>query len=93
MKIFFQMFFLKVFQIKEVILGIKEALSVLKIRHLYILLDDFSEIDDTSINTFVDVVLAPLNNWSDEFIKFKVAKIEIINISPLPRISCLRKHR
>ena len=43
--------FLKVFQIKEVILGIKEALSVLKIRHLYILLDDFSEIDDTSINT------------------------------------------
>ena len=64
--------FLKVFQIKEVILGIKEALSVLKIRHLYILLDDFSEIDDTSINTFVDVVLAPLNNWSDEFIKFKV---------------------
>lgn len=65
--------FLKVFQIKEVILGIKEALSVLKIRHLYILLDDFSEIDDTSINTFVDVVLAPLNNWSDEFIKFKVA--------------------
>ena len=65
--------FLKVFQIKEVILGIKEALSVLKIRHLYILLDDFSEIYDTSINTFVDVVLAPLNNWSDEFIKFKVA--------------------
>lgn len=65
--------FLKVFQIKEIITGIKEALSILKIRHLYILLDDFSEIDDDSIKTFVDVILAPLNNWSDEFIKFKVA--------------------
>ncbi|MBC5836272.1 MarR family transcriptional regulator [Flavobacterium sp. F372] len=65
--------FLKVFQIKEIIVGIKEALSILKIRHLYILLDDFSEIEDDSIVTFVDVILAPLNNWSDEFIKFKVA--------------------
>ncbi|MBI6119617.1 hypothetical protein [Salegentibacter maritimus] len=65
--------FLKVFQIKEIIVGIKETLSLLKIRHLYVLLDDFSEIDDDSIKTFVDVILAPLNNWSDEFIKFKVA--------------------
>jgi hypothetical protein len=65
--------FLKVFQVKEIITGIKDTLSILKIRHLYILLDDFSEIDDQSIKTFVDVILAPLNNWSDEFIKFKVA--------------------
>ncbi|WP_445711014.1 winged helix-turn-helix domain-containing protein [Flavobacterium sp.] len=65
--------FLKVFQIKEIIVGIKEALSILKIRHLYVLLDDFSEIEDDSIITFVDVILAPLNNWSEEFIKFKVA--------------------
>lgn len=69
----FSSVFLKVFQIKEIIIGIKETLSILKIRHLYILLDDFSEIDDKSIKTFVDVILAPLNNWSDEFIKFKVA--------------------
>ncbi|MCL8006123.1 hypothetical protein M8845_01660 [Gelidibacter japonicus] len=69
----FSSVFLKVFQIKEIIIGIKEALSILKIRHLYVLLDDFSEIEDDSIITFVDVILAPLNNWSDEFIKFKVA--------------------
>lgn len=69
----FSNIFLKVFQIKEIIIGVKEALSILNIRHLYILLDDFSEIDDESIITFVDVILAPLNNWSDEFIKFKVA--------------------
>ena len=69
----FSSVFLQVFQIKEVITGIKEALAILDIRHLYILLDDFSEIEDESIITFVDVILAPLNNWSEEFIKFKVA--------------------
>jgi hypothetical protein len=69
----FSSVFLKVFQIKEIISGIKETLLILNIRHLYILLDDFSEIDDDSIITFVDVILAPLNNWSEEFIKFKVA--------------------
>jgi len=65
--------FLKVFQIQDIITIMKETLSIIKIRHLYVLLDDFSEIEDSSIKTFVDVVLAPLNNWSDEFIKFKVA--------------------
>lgn len=69
----FSSIFLQVFQIKDIISGIKEALSVLNIRYLYVLLDDFSEIDDESIKTFVDVILAPLNNWSEEFIKFKVA--------------------
>lgn len=69
----FSSVFLKVFQIKEIIIGIKETLQILKIRHLYVLLDDFSEIEDESIVTFVDVILAPLNNWSEEFIKFKVA--------------------
>jgi len=69
----FSSVFLQVFQIKEIITGVKETLSILKIRHLYVLLDDFSEIEDESIVTFVDVILAPLNNWSEEFIKFKVA--------------------
>lgn len=65
--------FLKVFQIKELVIKLKEILALLEIRHLIVLLDDFSEIDDESMRVFVDVVLAPLNNWSDEFIKFKVA--------------------
>lgn len=64
---------LQVFQIKEIIAEIKSILSILKIDHLFILLDDFSEIDDHAIIRFVDVILAPLNNWSDEFIKFKIA--------------------
>jgi len=65
--------FLKVFQIKNFINQLKGILSLLKIRSLVILLDDFSEIPDQSMRVFVDVILAPLNNWSEEFIKFKVA--------------------
>ena len=64
---------LQVFQIKEIIAEIKSILKILKIDHIFILLDDFSEIDDHAIKRFVDVLLAPLNNWSDEFIKFKIA--------------------
>lgn len=69
----FSSIFLQVFQIKTFIEELKQILTSVKIRHIVILLDDFSEIDDFAIKTFVDVVLAPLNNWSDEFIKFKVA--------------------
>ncbi|WP_204151084.1 MarR family transcriptional regulator [Leptolyngbya sp. CCY15150] len=65
--------FLKVFQIKNFINQLKDILSLLEIRSLVILLDDFSEIPDHSMRVFVDVILAPLNNWSEEFIKFKVA--------------------
>ncbi len=65
--------FLQVFQIKDIILKIKNILKQINVKHLVILLDDFSEIDDESIKVFVDVLLAPLNNWSEEFIKFKIA--------------------
>lgn len=64
---------LKVFQIKDVIDEVREILAILKIKKLVIFLDDFSEVDETTIKNFVNVVLAPLNNWGDEFICFKVA--------------------
>ncbi|CQB52038.1 hypothetical protein [Vibrio cholerae] len=64
---------LKVFQIKEVIDEVRNILAILKIKKLVIFLDDFSEVDERTIKNFVDVVLAPLNNWGDEFICFKVA--------------------
>ncbi|WP_431213378.1 hypothetical protein ACQ86N_00045 [Puia sp. P3] len=69
----FSSIFLQVFQIKSFISDIKEILQDLKVKHIVVLLDDFSEIEDQAIETFVEVLLAPLNNWSDEFIKFKVA--------------------
>ena len=64
---------LKVFQIKDVIDEVKEILAILKVKKLVIFLDDFSEVDEVTIKNFVDVVLAPLNNWGEEFICFKVA--------------------
>ncbi|MFZ6749828.1 winged helix-turn-helix domain-containing protein [Undibacterium sp. Ren11W] len=69
----FSSVFLQVFQIKAFIEDIKSILIEVDIKHVVVLLDDFSEIDDFAIKTFVDVILAPLNNWSEEFIKFKVA--------------------
>ncbi len=69
----FSTIFLQVFQIKEYIVKIKEILTAINVKHLTILLDDFSEMNDNAIKLFVDVILTPLNNWSEEFIKFKVA--------------------
>lgn len=65
--------FLKVFEIKEFLLKIKEILLQLHITTIYVLLDDFSELDQESSIIFVESILAPLNNWSEEFIKFKIA--------------------
>lgn len=90
----FSTVFMQVFQVKSFIQEVKEILKDLNIKHIVVLLDDFSEIDDNAIETFVEVLLAPLNNWSEEFIKFKIAaypnriyygkidpgKIDVINL-------------
>lgn len=64
---------MRVFSIKEFLSEIKALLSKLAIRNLYVLIDDFSELPEQAMRVVVDVLLAPLNNWSDEFIKFKIA--------------------
>ncbi|WP_294454136.1 hypothetical protein [uncultured Allofournierella sp.] len=64
---------MKVFEIKKVISDIKFILGKMHIKHLVIMLDDVSEIDNDAIRLFIDTIVAPLNNWSEEFIKFKVA--------------------
>jgi DNA-binding MarR family transcriptional regulator len=64
---------ISVFDIKGFIEKIKEIMSKIDIKKAFILLDDFSEIDDPDISTFVDTVLMPLNNWSDQFFVFKIA--------------------
>jgi len=47
--------------------------NILEIEHLYIFLDDFSEIEEEAQRVFVDWFIAPLNNLSEDFIKFKIA--------------------
>ena len=60
----------KVFNVKDLLVKLKSVLSSLGIRNLYILIDDFSE---DAMEVVVNVLLAPLNNWSEEFVKLKVA--------------------
>lgn len=64
---------IRAFNIKELLERLKKLLTAIEIRHLYVLIDDFSELPEEAMKVVVDVLLAPLNNWSDEFIKFKVA--------------------
>ena len=47
--------------------------EIIGIRHLYIYLDDFSEIDLEAQKIFIDWFIAPLNNLSENFVKFKIA--------------------
>ena len=73
---------------------IKTYLSELNLNRLIIFFDDFSEINFVDQRLFVDVILAPLNNSSDERVKLKIAgypnrvyygkidpgKVDIINL-------------
>lgn len=65
--------FVRVFDIRRLIIRLREILQTLKLKHLYIFIDDFSELHGADMEELVDTILAPFNNWSDEFIKLKVA--------------------
>ena len=47
--------------------------DIIGLQHLYLYLDDFSEIDLEAQKIFVEWFIAPLNNLSENFIKFKIA--------------------
>jgi len=64
---------LNVFNPAELIGKLKIVLQKAGFRHLYVLVDDFSELPVEAMHAVVDVLLAPLNNLSDEFIKLKIA--------------------
>lgn len=61
------------FNIKGFLLRLKTLLNNTKVIHLYIFIDDFSELPQDAMAIVVDALLAPLNNWSEELIKFKIA--------------------
>ena len=64
---------LKCFNPILIMRSIRELLKNIGINHVFICLDDFSEINYEAMKIFVDVIIAPLNNLSDEFFKFKIA--------------------
>lgn len=65
--------FIRVFNIRGLISRLREILTLLKLKHIYIFIDDFSELPQNEMEQVVDTILAPFNNWSDEFIKLKIA--------------------
>jgi DNA-binding MarR family transcriptional regulator len=64
---------LRTFNINGIIEEMADLLEGIGVKHLYIFIDDCSELPEEAMRVFVDTVLGPLNNWSNELIKFKVA--------------------
>ncbi len=64
---------MRVVDIKTLIGKLRDLLQKISIRHLYIFIDDFSELPEDAMAIVVDTLLAPLNNWSEELVKFKIA--------------------
>lgn len=62
------------FDVKTLMIDVSNMLKDAGFNKTFIFLDDFSEVEDEeSARMIVDVLLAPLNNWSNDFYKFKVA--------------------
>ena len=64
---------LRSFPFDEIITEIRDLLFESGIKRLIVFFDDFSEISFVDQRLFVDVILAPLNNSSNEAIKLKIA--------------------
>jgi len=58
---------------KSLINNLIKIKEILQIDHLYIFLDDYSEIDEGAQKIFMDWFIAPLDNLSEDFVKFKIA--------------------
>lgn len=61
------------FNIIDFMNQLKELLSLVSIENVFICLDDMSEIDKQSMEVFTEFIIAPLNNLSDEYFKFKIS--------------------
>ncbi len=64
---------LRSFPFDEIISEIRDLLDEVTLKRLVVFFDDFSELNFLDQRLFVDVVLAPLNNSSNEAVKLKIA--------------------
>jgi hypothetical protein len=64
---------LRSFPFQQLLDRIRELLAGVGLVRLFVLFDDFSELAWIEQKLFVDVILSPLNNASDETVKLKVA--------------------
>ncbi len=65
--------FARIFEITELVEEIKKVLQDLEMKRLYLILDDYSEIDQDSLRMFCDLIVNTLNNTSDNYIKLKIS--------------------
>lgn len=65
---------LKYFDIKKCLIdSFLKIRDIVQVKYIYIYLDDYSEMDKEAQELFMDWFVAPLNNISDDFVKFKIA--------------------
>ncbi len=78
--------FAKVFEIDTIIAEIKGILQVLEFKKLFIILDDFSEVEQEALQQFCNVIITPLDNSSNNFIKLKICaypgRLELGTLDP-----------
>lgn len=65
--------FARIFEVTTIIEEIKNVLEEMKLKRLFVILDDYSEIDQTALRMFCDLIVNTLNNNSDNFIKLKIS--------------------
>ncbi len=63
--------FARIFEITSIVTEIKSILQELSMRRLFLILDDYSEIEQTSLVMFCDLIVNTLHNNSDNFVKLK----------------------
>ena len=61
------------FNIIDFMKDLKNLLLQIPIKNVFICLDDVSEIEKESMEIFTKFIIAPLNNLSDEYFKFKIS--------------------
>lgn len=69
----FNRVFARIFEINDLVKEIKDVLQELSMKRLFIILDDYSEIEKDSLSMFCDLIVNALNNASDNYIKFKIS--------------------
>ncbi len=65
--------FARIFEISSIIDQIRKVLIEMNYKRLFLILDDYSEIDQSALKTFCNLIVNPLNNTSDNFIKLKIS--------------------
>lgn len=78
--------FLQLFKMDQIVKRFSNLMEEYSFDLVYVILDDYSEIDDKAIELITDVVIAPFARWSQNRIVFKIAaypnRYHIGNLDP-----------